>query len=100
MSYLNSPIIIVPLMDICCLSCRARNRRCPMANRLPLSLTEKERIYRGKLAGRTLAELAPELACSVHCVRKWWRVARDQGLNALRAPRRTRSKTGTLSQFD
>jgi transposase InsO family protein len=71
-----------------------------MANGLPLSLTEKERIYRGKLTGRTLAELAAELTCSIHCTRKWWRVARDHGLNALRAPRRTRSKTGTLSQFD
>ena len=38
-----------------------------MANRAPLSQVEKERIYRGKLAGYTLPELAAEVGCSVEC---------------------------------
>lgn len=71
-----------------------------MTNRAPLSQVEKERIYRGKLAGYTLPELAAEVGCSVGCARKWWRVGRDKGLEGLRSPRRTRGKTGTLSQFD
>jgi len=71
-----------------------------MANRVPLSQMEKERIYRGKLAGYTLPELAAEVGCSVECARKWWRTGRDKGLEGLRSPRRARGKTGILSQFD
>lgn len=71
-----------------------------MSNRRPLSQEEKERIYLGKLKGQTLPELAAEVGCSVECARKWWRVGRERGLEGLRAPRRGRGCTGTLSQFD
>ena len=70
-----------------------------MANQCPLSQAEKEGIYWGKLEGHTLPELAAEMGCSVYCARKWWRVGRDKGLEGLRAPRHSRGKTGTLSQF-
>lgn len=70
-----------------------------MGNRPPLTQAEKERIYWGKLEGRTLRELADEVDCTVHCARKWWRVGRDKGVEGLRSSRRGRGKTGTLSQF-
>jgi transposase len=70
-----------------------------MGNRRPLTLAEKERIYKGKLQGLSLSELAAEVGCSVHCARKWWRRGRNQGLEGLRAPRKVRGPTGTLSQF-
>jgi transposase-like protein len=47
--------------------------------RVPLNEADYERIYQGRLAGQTLSELAAELACSVMCVRKWWRRIRDEG---------------------
>ena len=71
-----------------------------MSNRRPLSQTEKERIYLGKLAGQSLSVLAKELGCSVSCARKWWRVGRDSGLQGLRTARRGRGSCGVLSQFD
>lgn len=71
-----------------------------MSNQSPLSLIQKERIYRGKLEGRTLSELAAEVGCTVQCARKWWRVGRDKGLEGLRAPRRGRGQSGILSEFD
>lgn len=71
-----------------------------MSNGGRLSLAQKERIYRGKLAGRTLPELAQEVGCSVACARKWWRVGRDKGLAGLRSARRGRGQSGVLSQFD
>ena len=71
-----------------------------MSNRSLLSQAEKERIYQGKLKGQTLKELALALDCSVECVRKWWRVGRDHGLERLRAPRRGRGRVGLLSRFD
>lgn len=71
-----------------------------MGNRPPLSQAEKERIYWGKQAGRTLVEMATELGYSLECVRKWWRMGRDRGLEGLRAPQRGRGSTGMLSQFD
>jgi transposase InsO family protein len=71
-----------------------------MGNRPPLSQAEKERIYWGKQAGRTLTRLAAEVGCSFECARKWWRVGRDKGLEGLRAPRRGRGSTGILSHFD
>lgn len=71
-----------------------------MGNRAPLSQAEKGRVYWGKQTGRTLAQLAAEIGCSLECARKWWRVGRDKGLEGLRAPRRGRGSTGTLSHFD
>jgi len=71
-----------------------------MSSCSPLSQAQKERIYRGKLAGRTLAELAGEVGCSIHCARKWWRVGRDQGLAGLQQSRRGRQQSGgVLSRF-
>ncbi len=71
-----------------------------MSSRRPLSQMEKMHIYRGKQRGKTLAELASEVDCSLECVRKWWRVGRDRGLEGLRAERRSRGPSGRLSQFD
>lgn len=70
-----------------------------MPRRLPLTLTEKERIYQGKLAGCTLAALATELHCSAVCVRKWWRRGRDHGLKGLPTRHQGRRATGLLSHF-
>lgn len=71
-----------------------------MANRPALTVVEKERIYQGKLAGRTIAEMAKEIGCSHGCGRKWWRVGRDQGLVGIRASRGGRQTGGVLSRFD
>jgi hypothetical protein len=62
-----------------------------------LDALDKEYLYRGKLRGRTLPDLAAALGCSVGCVRKWWRVARDQGGPALWAARTGRRPTGAGS---
>ena len=71
-----------------------------MERRSPLTEREKERIYQGKLTGKTLAKLAEELDCSWECARKWWRVGRKNGEAGLRAKRRHREPAGALSQFD
>jgi len=71
-----------------------------MGNREPLSQSEKERIYQGKLKGQTLQELALSLDCSRECVRKWWRVGRDRGLEGIRAGRAGRGASGRLTRFD
>jgi hypothetical protein len=70
-----------------------------MPQRRPLTVAEREIIYRGKLAGRRLIDLAKELACSLNCARKWWRTGRDQGLAGLQRLGRHRSAPGVLSQF-
>ncbi len=71
-----------------------------MTQRRPLTVAEREAIYRGKLVGKRLRDLADGLSCSFDCARKWWRVGRDQGLEGLRRSRRKRTKTGALSRFD
>ena len=71
-----------------------------MAQRRPLTVAEREAIYRGKLAGKRLRDLADGLSCSFDCARKWWRVGRDQRLEGLRRSGRKRLKTGALSRFD
>jgi transposase InsO family protein len=71
----------------------------PMVSRPPLTLAEKKRIYRDKLRGRSLTEIAAELDCSPATVRKWWRQARDYGLARLHQGRRSRAATGILSRF-
>ncbi len=70
-----------------------------MSKRVPLSEVERERIYQGKLQGKTLAELAAELDCSEMCVRKWWRRLRDAGLPGLRTRPHGRPPQGVLSRF-
>ena len=71
-----------------------------MGQRYALSQAEKEEIYRGKLAGKSLKALAAEIGCSVSCARKWWRQGRDEGLKGLRRRRRGRGPSGILSQFE
>src|SRR5262245_11655150 len=70
-----------------------------MTKRLPLTPAEREQIYRAKLRGHTLPEIAADLNCSVETVRKWWRYARDHGRSGLQDMRRGRPPTGILSQF-
>lgn len=70
-----------------------------MTKRLPLTPAEREQIYRAKLRGHTLPEIAADLNCSVETVRKWWRYARDHGRSGLQHVRRGRPPTGILSQF-
>jgi len=68
--------------------------------RASLSRAERERIYQGRLNGRTLADLAAELQCSVICVRRWSRRLRSEGVLGLRDRRRGRPTQGLLSSFD
>jgi transposase-like protein len=70
-----------------------------MSVRPPLSADQKERIYRDKLRGHTLPEIAATLGCSVQTARKWWRYARDHGLASLQTSRRGRRPTGLFSRF-
>jgi transposase len=71
-----------------------------MEKRAPLTQAEKERIYLGKLNGRTLVELAEELGCSWETARKWWKRGRNRGLTGLQEGRKGRSRTGILAHFD
>lgn len=70
-----------------------------MGYRQALSREEKEQIYRHKLAGKSLPEIAKQIGCSYECARKWWRVGRDGGFEAIRAKRVGRQARGALSQF-
>jgi hypothetical protein len=70
-----------------------------MEKRAPLTPTEKERIYTGKLNGETLVEIARELHCSWETARKWWKRGREQGRAGLRQERRGRGRKGILAQF-
>lgn len=71
-----------------------------MKPRIPLTVAERESIYRETLNGQPLAELAEENRCSYICARKWWRIGREQGLAGLRRTGRSRSGSGLLSTFD
>jgi len=71
-----------------------------MAQRAPLTVAEREAIYRGKLNGKRLKDLAEEHSCSYSCARNWWRVGRDQGLEGLRRTGQSCTATGVLSTFD
>jgi transposase InsO family protein len=66
-----------------------------MANREPLSASEKQRIFKRKLGGASLVEIAQEIGCSLETVRKWWRVQRDQRVIQVRG----RPARGLLSSF-
>lgn len=70
-----------------------------MTQRCPLTVAERETVFRGKLAGKRLRDVADELSCSLGCARKWWRVGRDQGLDGLRRSGRKRLERGALSRF-
>ena len=71
-----------------------------MTNRAPLTIAEREAIYNGKLAGKKLKDIAQQLGCSLACVRKWWRIGRDQGLEGLQGRDRGRPSIGHLAGFD
>ncbi len=71
-----------------------------MSQREPLTAREREYIYRTKLQGKTLVEIAEALQCSVSCVRKWWRRARDAGLKGIQDRPRGPTRHGLLSRFD
>jgi hypothetical protein len=65
-----------------------------------LTVAQRETIFREKLLGHSLKELARAQHCSESCARKWWRAGRDQGLDGLHRPRRARLAPGVLSSFD
>lgn len=71
-----------------------------MGQPVPLTEAERERIYQGRLQGKTLPEIAAELQRSVHAVRKWWRRMRDEGLQGLRTRKPGPPARGILSHFD
>jgi hypothetical protein len=71
-----------------------------MTQRDPLTVAQRESIYRSKLNGQSLAISAKQQHCSYGCVRKWWRTGRDQGLDGLHRTGRVRSAPGVLSTFD
>ena len=70
-----------------------------MSRRMALTVAQRETIYREKLAGHSLKELAHEQHCAENCARKWWRIGRDQGVEGLHQTRRTRAARGALSSF-
>ena len=71
-----------------------------MRCRKALTEEDRERIYRAKLEGQTLSEIAAAPGCSVSCVRKWWRRGRDEGLKGLQDRPRGPTRRGPLSRFD
>lgn len=71
-----------------------------MSHRTALTVAQRESIYREKLGGHSISELAQKYHCSESCVRRWWRVGRDHGVDGLHKLRCARPGTGVLSQFD
>src|SRR5262249_49483788 len=72
-----------------------------MSKHSDLTVAQREAIYQGKMQGRSLSELAREIGCSKICARKWWRIGRKHGLEALRHTRATITPSTTLlSRFD
>jgi transposase-like protein len=71
-----------------------------MNSRQPFLQNERQRIYQGKLEGKTLSEIAIELGRSVHVVRKWWRRIRQLGLSGLRDHKPGPHPGETLCRFD
>ncbi len=69
-----------------------------MSHRSPLTVAERQAIYDGKTNGERLHDVAQKCHCSDSCARKWWRIGRTQGREAL-ARSRHRDKTGALSRF-
>lgn len=70
-----------------------------MGIRRPLTVAEREAIYDGKLSGTRLIDLAREYQCSLSCARKWWRIGRKYGRDALRRHRQSQAG-GALSRFE
>ena len=71
-----------------------------MGQSTPLTEMERERLYQGRLQGKTMCAIAAELDRSVHVVRKWWQRVRHEGLQGLRTQKPGPSPQGVLSRFD
>jgi hypothetical protein len=67
-----------------------------MSQRNALTVGQRETIYREKLDGHSLKELAQAQHCSESCARKWWRIGRDHGVDGLHQTKRARSAPGVL----
>ena len=50
---------------------------------IALTVAQRESIYREKLDGHSINELAQKYHCSESCTRRWWRVGRDHGVDGL-----------------
>lgn len=70
-----------------------------MSNRRPLTTVERESIYDRKVNGESLKDLAQAFQCTRSCARKWWRIGRKKGRDALRRQRQPHRK-GALSDFE
>ena len=71
-----------------------------MSHRIALTVAQRESIYREKLGGCSVNELAQKYHCSKSCARQWWRVGRDHGVDGLHQNRGARPGSGVLSSFD
>ncbi len=71
-----------------------------MSQHNALTVAQRESIYREKLDGASINELAQKQHCSKSCARHWWRVGRDHGVDGLHQTRHPRSELGVLSTFD
>jgi transposase len=66
----------------------------------PLTEVERQRIYEGRVQGKTISDIAQALDRSPAVIRKWWRRVRDEGVVGLRTRPRGPKPRGTLSRFD
>jgi len=71
-----------------------------MGQPTPLTEAERERIYQGKLQGKTVAEIAADLDRSPPVVHKWWQRIRQEGIQGLRTRQPGPVPQGVLSRFD
>ena len=71
-----------------------------MSHHNTLTVAQRESIYREKLDGHTIKELAQKFHCSESCVRWWWRKGRDHGIDGLHTTRQRRTSPGVLGSFD
>jgi hypothetical protein len=71
-----------------------------MSQRRALTVAQRESIYREKLDGQSISELAQKQHCSESCARRWWRIGRDHGVEGLHRTRQVRAASGLLSSFD
>lgn len=71
-----------------------------MQKNSPLTVAQREAIYRSKLHGQSLRQIAAELGRSYAVARKWWRVGRTYGDTGLRNQRAPRATSPPMSSFD
>jgi len=71
-----------------------------MSYRIALTVGQRESIYREKLDGHSINELAQKHHCSKSCARRWWRIGRDRGIDGLHQTKHVRAAPGPLSSFD